>query len=330
MPMFASVSLAVRMISAVTIPPLYRLGERSRALRGRPVRRQILGAMKWLSRNCAGAARAAFASADVNGPPWLDPALLPPMIDHYARRRTRADRRLPHEKAAARAAEVLRSVNRSIDVGAGTRFLDLACGDGLVARSLHRIGSDVTACDVTACDLTDERYQAKEVAFVRADAANMPAFPDDHFDVVYTFDAFEHFADPAAVLKEVHRVLKPGGVLYASFGPLYHSPHGAHQFLSIDVPYCHLLFRPAHLNAAADVLDRPRITRNLNYWSLGAFRLLFDAQAERFETVSRFEKFNVAHVDLVRQYPSCFRAKVELFDELIVRSMEVLLRKRAD
>jgi hypothetical protein len=125
-------------------------------------------------------------------------------------------------------------------------------------------------------------------------------------------------------------VLRPGGVLYASFGPLYHSPHGAHQFLSIDVPYCHLLFRPSHLNAAADALGLRRITRNLNYWSLAAFRALFDAQAARFHTISRFEKFNVAHVDLVREYPSCFRAKVELFDELIVRSIEVLLRKRGD
>jgi SAM-dependent methyltransferase len=324
MPMCVSVSLAVRMISAVTIPPLYRLGERSRALRGRPVRRQILGSMEWLSRSTAGAAREAFASADIAGPAWLDPALLPAMIAGYAQQRTRADRRLPHEKADARATEVLRSVRRPTGVSRRTRVLDLACGDGLVARSMAKTG-----CDVTACDLTDERYQANDVPFVCADAAHMPAFPDHHFDVVYTFDAFEHFADPATVLKEVHRVLKPGGVLYASFGPLYHSPHGAHQFLSIDVPYCHLLFRPAHLNAAADRLGRRRITRNLNYWSLAAFRRLFDAQAERFETISRFEKFNVTHVELVRQYPSCFRAKVEQFDELIVRSMEVLLRKRA-
>src|SRR5690348_10873025 len=128
MPMFGSVSLAVRMISAVTIPPLYRLGERSRALRGRPVRRPILGAMEWLSRTTAGAARDAFTTADINGPAWLDPALLPAMIAGYARQRTRADRRLPHEKAQARAAEVLRSIRRSTHSGRLTRFLDLACG----------------------------------------------------------------------------------------------------------------------------------------------------------------------------------------------------------
>src|SRR3954449_9628940 len=150
-------SLAVRMISAVTIPPLYRLGERSgalRGLRGRPVRRQILGAMEWLSRSTAAAARRAFESADVE-PSYLDPAFLTGMIDHYARRRTRADRRLPHEKAKLRAHEVLRSV-----AGAGVaetsnaspRFLDLACGDGLVAQSLATLGAKVTACD-----LTDER-----------------------------------------------------------------------------------------------------------------------------------------------------------------------------
>ena len=55
---------------------------------------------------------------------------------------------------------------------------------------------------------------------------------------------------------------------------------------------------------------------------------LFDRYTDRFETIYRFEKFNVSFVDLIRQFPTCFRSKVDDFDELIVRSIEVLLRKR--
>src|SRR5206468_6024930 len=230
-------------------------------LRGRRLRRRIMAAMEWLSRSSADAARDALEAAE-DQPEYLDPELLPAMIEHYARRKTRADRRVPEEKPKARADEVLRSTSLAL-TAPNPRFLDLACGDGLVAQSLDRCG-----CDVTACDLTHDRYKAFDVAFVRADAASMAIFPADSFDVVYTFDAFEHFADPGAVLCETHRVLKPRGLLYASFGPLYHSPHGAHQFLSIDVPYCHLLFRRDDLDAAADCLGRPRLTKNLNYWSL--------------------------------------------------------------
>jgi SAM-dependent methyltransferase len=315
-------SVAVRMLSAVTIPPLYRLGERSTRLRGRRVRGGILAAMEWLSRSAADAAREALENCD-DGPEYLEPVVLAQMIDRYSSRSTRADRRLPHQKAHTRAKEVLKTVSRIINAGSA-RFLDLACGDGLVAQALQNCG-----CDVTACDVTPERYKAFDVPFARADAASLGIFPSDTFDVIYSFDAFEHFTDPAAVLCEAHRILRPGGVLYASFGPLYHSPHGGHQFLSLDVPYCHLLFRREDLDAAADCLGKPRLTKNLNYWSLTQFRRLFDEQAERFKTLSRFEKFNVAHVDLVRRYPSCFRARVgDRFDELIVRSMETLLQKK--
>ena len=117
-------------------------------------------------------------------------------------------------------------------------------------------------------------------------------------------------------------------MLYASFGPLYNSPHGAHQFLSIDVPYCHHLFREQDCNDAAKERGLRPLTKNLNYWSLRDFRKLFDGCGEQFETIHRFEKFNVAFVDLIRQCPTCFRSKVDDFDELIVRSIEVLLRKQ--
>src|SRR5437764_10443044 len=97
-------SLAFRMISALTIPPLYRLGERSKALRGRRLRGRVMAAMEWLSRSSADAARDALEIAD-DQPDYLNPELLPAMIEHYARRKTRADRRAPDEKAKARADE---------------------------------------------------------------------------------------------------------------------------------------------------------------------------------------------------------------------------------
>lgn len=311
----------IRALSAITIPPLYRLGEHSRRLKGSRLRGGIFQLLEVLSRSNAARARRAFESA-ASQPAYLDASQLDAFIARYYRDlNTRADRRFPHEKADERANEIRQNVRRWLPES-NLRFLDVACGDGLTADAIEKqIG------EVVAIDLSDKKF-AGSTTFEKMDAGAM-RFEDDSFDVAYTFDAFEHFSSPDAVIKEIHRVLRPGGLLYASFGPLYNSPHGAHQFLSIDVPYCHLLFREEDCNAAAAARNLRPLTKNLNYWSLRDFRKLFDRYSDRFETIYRFEKFNISFVDLVRQYPSCFRSKVDDFDELIVRSIEVLLRKKS-
>ncbi len=318
-------------LSGFTIPPLYRLGEHSLILKGSRVRRSIYQILESLSRNKAESARRAFATAP-SQPAYLDTEALDNFIARYYRdAKTRSDKRFPAEKAEERAAEVIQNIRRARLAGRDHRtppnareklkFLDIACGDGLTADAIERLGADVIAID-----LTDARFVGT-CPFKQMDATSM-AFDDNTLDVAYTFDAFEHFSNPQAVLREAHRVLKPGGMLYASFGPLYNSPHGAHQFLSIDVPYCHHLFREEDCNRAAATRNLRPLTKNLNYWSLRDFRKLFDGCTEQFETIHRFEKFNVAFVDLIREFPSCFRSKVDDFDELIVRSIEVLLRKK--
>ena len=160
------------------------------------------------------------------------------------------------------------------------------------------------------------------------DAADL-AFGDESFDVVYSYDAFEHFADPAAVLQQGIRVLRPGGFLFASFGPLYASPWGAHQWHCIDVPYCHLLFGEDDLSRFAARHGQARIAfEYLNRWTVGQFRELWNRYETRLKLVRYYEKLHVGHLDLIRRYPSCFRSKTDCFDDLIVRSVELLFEKR--
>jgi SAM-dependent methyltransferase len=312
----------LRALSSFTIPPLYRLGEHSLLLKGSRIRNGIFRLLENLSRTRAESARKAFNAAP-SQPAYLDASQLDEFIAHYYRPpKARSDGRFPHEKADERAAEIIQNTRRARFSGRGPiRFLDIACNDGLIADSLEKLKAKVVAID-----LSKQNYIGG-AEFHQMDASAL-SFEDDSFDVAYTFDTFEHFNNPEAVLSEAHRVLKPGGMFYASFGPLYNSPHGAHQFLSIDVPYCHHLFREEDCNAAAAPRSLRPLTRNLNFWSLRDFRKLFADFSDRFETVHYFEKFNVTFVHLIRQYPSCFRSKVDDFDELIVRSIEVLFRKK--
>lgn len=81
-----------------------------------------------------------------------------------------------------------------------------------------------------------------------ADAARLP-FATGEFDVVYSFSVFEHLESPDSVMKEIARVLRPGGFAYISTH-LYSSEGGCHDLRIFagdrqDIPlWAHL--RPAH------------------------------------------------------------------------------------
>lgn len=77
--------------------------------------------------------------------------------------------------------------------------------------------------------------------FVVADAAHT-SFPANTFDTIIMNDAMEHVQDPAAVLKEICRILRPGGKLYVNFPPIGH-PFGAHMADLIGIPWVHKFFR---------------------------------------------------------------------------------------
>jgi SAM-dependent methyltransferase len=97
----------------------------------------------------------------------------------------------------------------------GARVLELGCGAAAGARWLRRQGADVVALDLSAGMLRHAREASDRsgvrVPLVQADALMLP-FADGAFDIVCTaFGAVPFVADSAAVMREVARVLRPGG-----------------------------------------------------------------------------------------------------------------------
>ena len=103
------------------------------------------------------------------------------------------------------------------------RVLDLCCGTGDLAFALARVGSaQILGADFSHAMLL--RAQAKGAAstaregnppgvrFFEADALRLP-FADASFDLVTSAFGFRNLANYANGLKEIHRVLKPGGTL---------------------------------------------------------------------------------------------------------------------
>ena len=108
------------------------------------------------------------------------------------------------------------------------QVLDLCCGTGDMAFALRRQGSE---CRITGADFSHAmlvRAHAKsdqkpKMRWIEADALRLP-FPDESFDLVTSAFGFRNLADYDAGLREIRRVLKPGG----EYGILeFSEPRGA-------------------------------------------------------------------------------------------------------
>jgi ubiquinone/menaquinone biosynthesis C-methylase UbiE len=103
---------------------------------------------------------------------------------------------------------------------AGERVLDIACGTGLVsfaaARAVgpsgHVLGVDLSERMIDAAELRSTHPDLSNCSFSRMDAERL-ALPDASFDVVLCALGLMYMPDPEQALREMRRVLRPGGRL---------------------------------------------------------------------------------------------------------------------
>jgi SAM-dependent methyltransferase len=120
----------------------------------------------------------------------------------------------------------------------GRVVVDFGCGKGAEAIELAQRGAQrVYGVDIVERSLAIAREQAAKV-----DCHNVVfgEVPSESADIIVSIDAFEHFGDPAAILKTMANMLKPGGCVFASFGPTWFHPYGGHLFSVF--PWAHLVF----------------------------------------------------------------------------------------
>jgi SAM-dependent methyltransferase len=107
------------------------------------------------------------------------------------------------------------------ELRAGLTLLDVGCGPGTItvdlARRLapgHVVGVDASAEIVKQAAALAQDEAVHNATFQPGDVYALD-FPDDSFDIVHTHQVLQHVANPIAAIREIRRVLKPGGLFAA-------------------------------------------------------------------------------------------------------------------
>lgn len=108
------------------------------------------------------------------------------------------------------------------EAGDGSSILDFGCGDGGGVMGLRERGYEAFGCDLSLREDGDipELARHGHVRLIETAPYRIP-FDDDSFDIVYSCQVLEHVQDYREALREIHRVLKPGGVSLHIFPSRY-------------------------------------------------------------------------------------------------------------
>jgi 2-polyprenyl-3-methyl-5-hydroxy-6-metoxy-1,4-benzoquinol methylase len=134
--------------------------------------------------------------------------------DYFLGSETEEGRRAAREIKQATAKGYLSEISRYRG-SSGGRMLEVGCGEGDLLELAEATGWEVTGIEYSgaACDRARARLKKGEVLCGELSQA---ALPTEQFDLCVISDVLEHVRSPLEFLREIHRVLKPGGSLFVA------------------------------------------------------------------------------------------------------------------
>ena len=100
----------------------------------------------------------------------------------------------------------------------GGKLLDVGCGTGFIIHLALGVFDEIHGVDITPAMMARVRIDKGNITLHRTPAETLP-FADASFDAATAYSFLDHLEDQGAVLREVARVLRPGGVFYADLNP---------------------------------------------------------------------------------------------------------------
>lgn len=119
-----------------------------------------------------------------------------------------------------REVEAVAEVERGVPTALGTtvpttrKVLDVGCGRGVLLQEFRRRGWEIQGTELSEQAASYARQTLKIP--VEIGSLETIHFPANHFDAIVLWHVLEHVIDPRALLAQINRILKPGGVLLVS------------------------------------------------------------------------------------------------------------------
>ncbi|MDR0614396.1 MAG: class I SAM-dependent methyltransferase [Lactobacillales bacterium] len=165
-------------------------------------------------------------------------------------------------------------------------ILDVGCGHGALCFSMALGGAKkVVGVDIDANRIAFAKEYlrlhypqfSKIVEFHRIDLKDYSK--EAQFDYMVSEDTFEHIIDLPEMIKEMRLRLKPGGLIYTGFGPLYNDFYGDHKRTKCIVPWGHVVCADEkiikRLNKKRETPIQSIYDLGLNKLSLADYRKIF-------------------------------------------------------
>lgn len=232
----------------------------------------------------------------------------------------------------------------------GGLALEIGGSGGLLAGIFSNISDRVICTDIINLQLQYEGQFPKllkekferngrslnleKIEFQVADAQFL-FYRDDLFDLVFSQNALEHIPDPLAAIREAFRVLKPGGIFYATFDPVWTADSGSHFLEFVKDPWLHILlsddeFCECMRNGGADDWQLASYRADMNRLPSSFYRqqipLLLGTCAQKFE----FEDWHGCVNNSFVNHENRTKAAIKLNcdpDDLLIRGFRILAVK---
>jgi cyclopropane fatty-acyl-phospholipid synthase-like methyltransferase len=153
-------------------------------------------------------------------------------------------------------------------------------------------------------------------------AREIPVELEGNFDVAMSIGSFEHFGEPASILKKLSQAVKPGGIVVVTFAEPWYSHSGSHMSFFTKVPWVNLWFSEKTVMRVRSRFRNDGATRyeevegGLNRMTLQKFERIINSSGMKPQELKFYTTKGLPLVD-----------KIPLVREFLVGAVACILRR---